>query len=87
MATVIPLQHTNMPPDTERRKHFKKGLALLEQTQVGFAKAHGVTLQHLQEVLLGRRKSQRLNALIDEVIALVPADMRDAPAPPHPAAA
>ncbi|WP_291262617.1 hypothetical protein [Gemmatimonas sp.] len=81
-----------MPPNTERRKHFKKGLALLEQTQSGFAKANGVTLQHLQEVLLGRRTSQRLNALIDEVIAHVPPEMLDAPvlpptAPPQPAAA
>lgn len=72
----------NMTPNTERRKHFKKGLALVEQTQVGFAKAHGVTLQHLQEVLLGRRKSQRLNALIDEVIARVPAEMLTASTPP-----
>lgn len=74
-----------MPPNTERRKRFKAGLALQEKTQSAFAREHNVTLQHLQEVLVGRRKSQRLDAAIDEVIAALG---QDEPAtPPHESAA
>lgn len=76
-----------MPPNTERRKHFNKGLALLEKTQVSFAAEHGVSVQHLQEVLLGRRASQRLNALIDAVIAVVPPEHIRTASPPESAPA
>ncbi len=89
---VKPLQPTNMPLKTRKRKHatdpafderrtqFKKGLALLETTQVAFAEKHGVSMAHLQEVLRGRRVSARLNALIDEVIDIIPRSVRKPPA-------
>jgi hypothetical protein len=68
-----------MAPNTERRKRFKAGLALIEKTQSAFAREHSVTLTHLQQVLLGLRTSQRLNAEIDTVIALVPTDATELP--------
>ena len=58
-----------MPPISERRKRFKSALALLEQTQSGFAREHKISLNHLQRILLGERKSPRIEAHIEAVIA------------------
>lgn len=62
-------QVDNMTPISDRRKRFKAALALLEETQSAFAKVNDVSLHHLSRVLLGERKSPRLVAAIDAVIA------------------
>lgn len=59
----------NMAPDIDRRKRFKVAMARLEESQAAFARRHKVSNHHLHCVLRGERKSQRLEALIDEAIA------------------
>ena len=52
-----------------RKKQFKAAIALAGTTIKLWAESQGVTTRHLDEVLLGNRTSERLNAAIDAFIA------------------
>jgi hypothetical protein len=52
-----------------RKKQFKAALALAGMTAKEWAAVQGVTTKHVDEVVLGKRTSERLNTEIDAFIA------------------
>lgn len=62
---------TSKVPDTRpsRKQLFRAALAIAGKTGLQWADEHGVTRQHLGEVLAGARESKTLTDAVDAFIA------------------
>jgi hypothetical protein len=56
----------------ERRRRFRAALALAGTTAKGFGLALGVSETHLTAVLRGQRRSARVQAAVDALLAAYP---------------
>jgi hypothetical protein len=57
------------PKGPDRRREFRAALALQGQTAVAFARAVGVSTNHLTQVVMGNRTSKRVSDAVSTLIS------------------